>query len=247
LTEGSLETALKRTISYFIPRRNGVIKQLEGISKEAPILSFLPRIILDNEGRIVTTIKPLEDDSERHIVHQISKNMDITCFLLEKVIDVLIRRFNLNEEVIVSYLYTSPIFEEKRRVFLIKGIKAYLDGDFLTALHILIPQIESLIRSSAEKLKAPVLKPSQTDEFHYRELGDLLRDGTIIKVLGEDMCLYLRVLLTDSCGWNLRNEICHGISPIETFNRKNSDRIFHALLCLPLVREHAEPYHQEKV
>jgi len=153
LTEGSLETALKRTISYFIPRRNGVIKQLEGISKEAPILSFLPRIILDNEGRIVTTIKPLEDDSERHIVHQISKNMDITCFLLEKVIDVLIRRFNLNEEVIVSYLYTSPIFEEERRVFLIKGIKAYLDGDFLTALHILIPQIESLIRSSAEKLK----------------------------------------------------------------------------------------------
>ena len=243
LTEGDLETALKRTISYFIPRRNNVIKQLEEISKEASIYFCFTKEIQDSEGRMVATLKPLQDDREGNIVFQISQNMNIECFLLEKVIDVLIQRFNLNEEVIVSYLYTSPIFEDKRRVFLIRGIKAYLDRDFLTALHILIPQIESLIRSLAEKLKVPVLKPSQTGGFHYRLLDDLLRDENLIKVLGEDMCLYLRVLLTDPRGWNLRNEICHGISPLEAFNRKNSDRIFHALLCLSLVREHAEPSH----
>jgi len=59
----------------------------------------------------------------------------------------------LNTESIVSYLFLSPIFEEERRNFLIKGIKAYLDDDFLVALHILIPQIEASIRNLAEKIE----------------------------------------------------------------------------------------------
>lgn len=125
----------------------------------------------------------------------------------------------------------------EEKTFLFKGIKAYLDDDFLVALHILIPQIEASIRNLAEKIGAPILKPSRSGGFHYKNLDDLLTDENIIDVLGEDMCLYLRTLLTDPRGWNLRNNICHGISPIETFNQIAADRVFHVLLCLALVKE----------
>lgn len=157
--------------------------------------------------------------------------------LLRKTIDKLISKFNLNAENLVNYLYKSPIFNEKKRDFFIKGIEAYLGKQHLVALHILIPQTEALIRNLAEMIGLPVLKPSRSGGFNYKSLDELLRDEKIIAVLTEDICLYLRVLLTDPRGWNLRNNICHGISRIEDFNQIIADRVFHALLCLSLVKK----------
>jgi len=130
-----------------------------------------------------------------------------------------------------------PIFDEKRKEFFIKGIEAYLNNDFLVALHVLIPQIEALIRNLAEKIGIPVLKLSRSGGFNYRTLDELLRDENIVNILTKDMCLYLRVLFTDPRGLNFRNNICHGISQIEDFNQLVADRVFHALLCLSLVKE----------
>ena len=104
-------------------------------------------------------------------------------------------------------------------------------------MHILIPQIEAIIRNLSEKIGIPILKPAPTGGFFYRTLDKLLGEEGIKKILSEDMCLYFRVLLTDPRGWNLRNEMCHGISGPERFNQISADRIFHALLCLALVKE----------
>ncbi len=163
--------------------------------------------------------------------------MQINAFFLREAFKALVDKFELTAEEMVNYFYESPIFDEKRKDFFIKGIEAYLKGDYVVALHILIPQIEALIRNLSEKVGAPVLKPSRSGGFFYRTLDDLLRDEQIVKVLGEDMSLYLRVLLTDPRGWNLRNEMCHGISGPERFNQISADRILHVLLCLASVRE----------
>ena len=155
---------------------------------------------------------------------------------MRETLNTLIDKFKLSTEKIIDYLYESPIFDERRKEFLIKGIEAYLNGDYIVSLHILIPQIEAIIRNLSEKIGIPILKPSRTGGFFYRTLDDLLRDERTIRALGEDMCLYFRILLTDPRGWNLRNKVCHGISELEQFNQIEADRIFHALLCLALVR-----------
>jgi len=237
LIEGDIETVLGRIALYYIPKKGDVVKQLKDLSQSAPLSFLFTRKIQDHRGRVIATIGPLEEDLDGNIIRQISQNMSFSAFFLRDTIKILINKFSLNTESIVSYLLASPIFEEERRDFLIKGIKAYLDDDFLVALHILIPQIEASIRNLAEKIGAPILKPSRSGGFHYKNLDDLLTDENIIDVLGEDMCLYLRTLLTDPRGWNLRNNICHGISPIETFNQIAADRVFHVLLCLALVKE----------
>lgn len=163
--------------------------------------------------------------------------MQLVSFLLRETISKFIDKFNINAEVLVNYLYEFPIFDERRKKFLEIGIEAYLKGQFVIAIHILIPQIEALIRNLAEMIGLPVLKLSRLRGFDYRTLGELLWDENIVKVLGEDLNLYLRVLFTDTRGWNLRNNVCHGISHIETFSQSDADRVFHTLLCLALVRE----------
>jgi hypothetical protein len=49
---------------------------------------------------------------------------------------------------------------------------------------------------------------------------------------------YFQVLFTDQRGWNIRNDVCHGISPVQAFSWPSlTDRIFHALLILATMRE----------
>jgi len=237
LTDGDLRTVLKKIAVNYIPKKNEVAKQIQGLSKKAPISFLFTRKILDPEGRVIATVRSLEEDLEGHIALQISQNVKISSIFLRETLKKLVGKFNLTPTVIVDYFYESPIFDEKKKDFFAKGIEAFLKGDFLVALHILIPQVEALIRNLAEKIGVPILKSSRSGGFFYRTLDELLREEKIIKVLSEDMCLYLRVLFTDPRGWNLRNDVCHGISKIEDFNQCTADRIFHTLLCLALVKE----------
>jgi len=237
LIDGDLNMALWKIAVNYIPKKDEVMKQIQDLSKKAPISFLFSRRIMDNEGRVISTVGPLEDDIDGHIIFQISQNMRISSFFLRETLNALMSKFKLSASEIANYLYESPIFDEGRKEFFVRGIDAFLNGDFLVSLHLLIPQLEALVRNLAEKIGIPILKPSGSGGFYYRTLDKLLKEDGIIEVLGEDMCLYLRVLLTDPCGWNLRNDVAHGISKPERFNQITADRTFHALLCLALVKE----------
>ncbi len=107
----------------------------------------------------------------------------------------------------------------------------------MTAVHLLIPQIENALRVLLEKASGSVLKTARGGGFHFKVLDDLLRDPLLVQVFGEDIVFYFRVLLVDPRGWNLRNRVCHGHCDVSEFGSYMSDRIIHVLLCLALVRK----------
>ena len=80
-------------------------------------------------------------------------------------------------------------------------------------------------------MEIPVLSRSYLNGFNYRSLSSLLEEESIKNILLEDICNYLKILLVDPRGWNLRNGVCHGISKINDFNQTVADRIFHIFLC----------------
>ncbi len=237
LIEGNFKTAIQRIAIYYIPKKDEITKQLKDLSRKAPISFLFTRKIIDEEGREIAAVGSLDKDIDGHMILQISQNMQFESIFLRETISKFINKFNINTLDIVNYIYESPIFDERRKKFFEIGTEAYLNGQFLIALHILIPQIEAAVRNLTEMIRLPILRPSRSGGFNYRTLDELLRDKDIVKVFGEDLSLYLRVLFTDPKGWNLRNNVCHGISLIETFNQNTADRVFHALLCLALVKE----------
>lgn len=238
--DGDIKTVLQKIAIYYLPKKNKIINQLKDLSQIAPLSFLFARKIIDESGRELAAIGSLEEDIDGHIVFQISQNMQITSFILRETISRFISKYNINSANIIDYLYNSPLFDERRKEFFKTGIDAYLNGQFLIALHVLIPQIEALIRNLAEMIGLPVLKQSRSGGFNYRTLDELLREENIKQVFGEDLSLYLRVLLTDPRGWNLRNNVCHGISNARIFNEHTANRVFHALLCLALVKEKSD-------
>jgi len=237
LTEGTLDEALSRIGEHYVPKKSEVERQLKELASEAPIVFFIPMELQDKMGRPLAKVGSLEEDLPGHIVKQMSQNMAIESIFLRQVLESLVKKYPEFESLCIDYIFRSPVFEEGRRSIIEQGIKEYLNGEHMTAIHLLIPQIENALRVLLEKAGGSVLKQGRDGGFHYKVLEDLLREPLLVQVLGEDIAFYFRVLLIDQRGWNLRNCVCHGLCDASEFGPSMSGRIIHVLLCLARVRK----------
>jgi hypothetical protein len=237
LIAGNLEEVLSRISYHYIPSKSEIENQLKDLAEKAPLQFLIRSEIHDYQGRHISSIGSIEDDLNGHIVNQISQDIRISSPFLREVIKAVIDKFNISAKALVEYIYKAPVFDENKRTIIETGIQEYLNGNYIIAIHLLIPQIEDAFRKIIEKSGGSVLKPSRSDGFDLKVLDKILRDAIIVKVFTEDAALYFRVLLTEPRGWNIRNNVCHGLYPSEAFNAIIADRIFHVLLCLAQIRE----------
>ncbi|CRK80378.1 DUF4209 domain-containing protein [Neobacillus massiliamazoniensis] len=235
--KGDIKVDSAKIAGYFIPRKDQAKEQLVDVSKKYPISFSFSTSLMDSEGRTVATIGPLEEDLEGNIIHLITQNLSIQSIFLRRVIERFQEYHELKSESLLALLMESPVFDEERRELILKGLEFYFEKDFISSMHILIPQIENAFRRLITLTGGTVLKPSKNGGFRVKLFGDILNDSIIESVFGEDAKLYFKVLFTDSRGFNLRNSICHGLSSLNTFNQSNADLVIHVLFCLSQIRE----------
>ncbi|MDO5497463.1 MAG: DUF4209 domain-containing protein [Alistipes sp.] len=237
LCNDSVEQTLMNIAIGYIPNKEREKDVLDRLVKKAPLTYLMTRVVYDERGRTRNVIKGINDDLESHLIMHIATTMRIGSAFLMLVIDEGIQRGLLSAESIKNYISMSPILREEKRIILNKGIEAYFNGDYLVALHLLVPQIEDAIRELAEINGQCVLQPKKGgDGYQLRLLDDLLRDSRIVELMTPNMANYFRILYTDSRGWNMRNDICHGIAMPKNLDRMAADRVLHSLLCLGLFR-----------
>ena len=243
MTEGDLETALGRIAVYYLPRRGDIEKQMKELSATYPLSFLLSNQIMDHEGRPTATVGSLEDDLEGRVVMQMAQNMQFVGMFFRQVMSTAVAKFAITPEKLVDHICRSQLFDDDSKAVLGRGIKAYLEGDSLVAIHVLMPKIENAIRTLVEATGGTVLKPNRSGGQDLKIFDELVRDDRIIAVFGKagnDVSLYMRVLLTDRRGINLRNRVFHGIAPASTFNLTFADRVVHVLLILALLRKKEE-------
>lgn len=236
MTDGNLHDVLFRIAIQYIPRHDDVKTQVFELAKEYPLKFLFKTRIIDAHGRVVATIGGLNDDLDGNIVRQMYQNICISQIFLASVFSELIRKFNLNSNDLIEYLFSSPVFFDNQRDILFNGIQKYFDHEYMIASHLIIPQIEATIRNFVELAGGIVLKPSRVGGFQLKTLDDLLRCEEFINTYGEDISFYFRVVLTDQRGWNMRNNICHGFFQPSEFSANAAEQLIHILLVLSLAR-----------
>lgn len=216
----------------YMPRGEQSEKELKKINP----LGF-PMILFDTTGRAAAKIGSVENDIGGNIVLYISEKMKFDAVWINATIEEGKKRGLFNTENIIAFLHKSPAIHNNRFSIIQRSLKAYFEEDYLTFVHLAIPQIEAAIRNILEANKIPIQKENRNkDAFQLRILDELLRDKSVQDCLTPDFANYLRILLTDNRGWNLRNDVCHGISEPDVFNHMTADRVLHALLCLGIFR-----------
>jgi len=181
-------------------------------------------------------INPLNEDRKGHLVNHYYRllQMDAAIYL-HFIFEIGIRDEKLTVGTVMEFLKQSCIVEEERQVIVEGGIKAFFDKNYLVCIHLLIPQFEEALRNLLEANGGNIMNFND-DTYPLKTFNPVLEDPIISKAFGDDLVYYFKMLFTDSRGWNLRNQVSHGLLEPELFNQQTAQRLLHAFFCLGMIR-----------
>lgn len=222
----------------FIPNKSSEQVSLKEQIKKFPLTFMLPSKLMDSKGRPMSIIGPYEQDPEGNLIRHITQGMQINAYFLDLAIQKMRGCGGLTIDKIMNELIEdSPIFERERDSVIRKALTLYFSGDYMLFCHLIIPQIENAICNLVSLSGSSVLRPQRNGTgFQLKTLDELLRDESVIYALEEDGAYYLRLVLTDQRALNIRNSLCHGILPPESFDVNAANRLLHILTLLGLIR-----------
>lgn len=91
------------------------------------------------------------------------------------------------------------------------GLHAGYEGDFVVALHVLVPQIENMVRVHLKEAGVSTSTTAQDGVDTENGLSTLVKCPEAVEVFGEDLLFELKYLLCSPFYSNIRNEMAHGL------------------------------------
>ena len=132
-----------------------------------------------------------------------------------------------------DWLSRSEFFPEPRLRFVREGLAAWLAGDMLKAVHVLVPHVEAALRDVLAALGGAVTRPNSIGGgFHVLLLGDVLNHERFRTHIPEDTRFHFKVLYQDPLGLNVRNELAHGIAAFELFGLGLANLVVHSIILI---------------
>ena len=129
-------------------------------------------------------------------------------------LEVLYVEHRFTEDDFLEFTRLSPIVPVDRHVISAKGLFAGYKNDFCTAMHILAPQVENMVREAIREY----VETRFTDENGVEDekaLASLLEKPEATEVMGEDLVYSLKAIFCLKSGANIRNKIAHGLIDYE--------------------------------
>lgn len=194
------------------PPKIGYIKKAIYKMEKNYIFSSIASTIYYNSNDKVVDIESPDDSIENKMHRYVSSCRSL--YMQSGVIKALecIRlEHNISLNDWTCFLKNRPFVPQERIKTFALGLYHGFHGDFVSAAHILIPQIDNSIRHI---LEADNIQTSKTVEGGLQEemgLKQTLDRDETKKMLGEDIVFDLKGLLIEKSGTNLRNKMLHGL------------------------------------
>ena len=220
--EPRFEDALFK-FTYGIPLANPLEIRAEVAknSAESPLSALIGKTIVDEKGRTVAKVEGLHGNTPEAAEAAMKSAMweYATQFVWGLRASAIIgpARMQILEDHNPSLadirlvVRGNSVVPQGHEAIIFRGLYAGFHGDFITAAHFLIPQVEELIRHILEQrgVDISVLKPDLTQPL--RILGGLLDHPQTEMTFGPEWVFELRGLLNEKAGFNLRNRVAHGM------------------------------------
>ena len=126
--------------------------------------------------------------------------------------DQLVLEHQVQLRDLVPLVTQSWLVPEGHERLFAQGFLAGFQGDYVTACHILVPQLENGLRTFVERGLGRILINQKRDGTQMAGLMNrILAVPELEVVLGEDLLFDLRGLLVEQDSVNLRNNLAHGL------------------------------------
>lgn len=235
-TTGDIELDLPRIALYFIPKIDEYELRIQ--SRESKGIGFLSRFFshvpINQAGLAMATLDM--DEKENQLAEEITSSLQINNQFFLAIMNKFIEKHQLNENRFTEVLSNTLVHDKKMESLLKSGLKHYLDRDYISAAHLLIPYVEATLRNIIRQNGGNIYKPNKKGGYDAFLLGDILSSQILKEVLTPDIIFYFKLVYNDVRGYNLRNNLAHGLVEPSYFNAYTVQLIIHSLMILSCIR-----------
>jgi len=239
LLEANSIDVLRMLSSYpgLTPNIDKLCEQAKDMSEEAPLTSILGKTQI-RDGRIIDQTPPFSNEDA------LSTQLGYWFQNHAQILDIIFYRLKetgqISRDSFLTHIQTWEFLDERDLPFLEKGITHYFADDYVSALHLLVPRIEHMLKSAFEQTGTPCVTVPNEWQIREQTFGDFLCRENVRNILGESIWYYLNFALVDESGLNLRNDIAHGWIKFESCNRVTVQISLYCILQLTRLRKNEE-------
>lgn len=198
--------------------REGTIERMQ----KFPLQFLFGATIFSQDGRVIAKRpsislgKTLSDEDETTIRAEMIRDYGILVNLIVfgdiwPALEVLLREHRLCETDFIDLARNSPFIPIERANLIGKALFAGYERDYVTALHLLIPQVENLVRAHLKQAGAKTTNIDKDGIQNENGMSTLMDLPEAEQVFGKELTFEFKSLFCDSFGPNLRNELAHGL------------------------------------
>lgn len=203
-------------------RSTKIRESSEKTLREHPLQALFSVTHMSRDGRVISQTPGMgfgeANSKENQIViwsqmvkhYQMELGLTVQAMIMP-ALEILILEHRIRENDFTAIASRSPIVPQGRERLFGKALFAGYEKDFVGALHLLVPQIEHMVRWH---LKAADVKTTTLDMDGIENesgLSKLMELPEAAQIFGEDLAFELKALFCDAFGPNLRNELAHGL------------------------------------
>lgn len=137
-------------------------------------------------------------------------------FIWDKMIDM-----GLTAQMVIDRICETEYMDKTQKEIIAVGINRFFENDYVSALHVLVPQFESYFRTFFEWGGFPTTSLKNNGLQHEQNFNDFLRQDFVRESLDENLLFMIEFVMVEQLGKNLRNNIAHGLSDIKAFRKNN--------------------------
>lgn len=193
-------------------------RESDQMLKAHPLQALFSATHISRDGRVIAKRQGgfEADDYQATVWAEMIRrySMDISLVvqgMIWPALEVVAMEHRIKECDFISLARRSTIVPFGRERLWGKALFAGYESDFTTALHLLVPQIEHMLRT---RLKLAGVKTRNLDKEGLENeygLSTLMELPEASQIFGEDLAFEVKVLFCEPTGPNLRNEIAHGL------------------------------------
>jgi len=205
----------KNLIPSYEESKNQAIKQ----AKQFIFQHIMPVAIM--KGNIC--VKHISEEDEK-LEYSTIRNFQmgyrmIGHILLNEIFGLLEKEHPKYLDSLIQHLSSSGIINSERLEIIKHGLRAFEKKEYVASIHILIFQIEGILRDLLGELGLPTFS-YRNNEMRERMLPNILTTLSQVEGIDKDFLKFIEVFLCDIRGDNYRNDVAHGLLTVEAFTKE---------------------------
>lgn len=202
------------------------------VSKEKTLSDFLGKSSMIVQGRKVFEQTNDEDLYQFKLNQAYDLNLSLILnYHLFHIFNIAIEK-GLTAEIFTASFEKWPLLYENNAKIIRAGISRFFEKDYVSCLHVLVPQLEACVRNLFAQAGHPTTTIKKGNTQHEETFTSFLENPIVIESFGKRYYKYLTYVTIEQTGLNLRNNIAHGLIDSEACNASTCMIVLHLLLSL---------------